>query len=246
MRGLLPRRLRRRGWYRLTWRRWRNARSGLQRLVRLRLHLVGGLLADQAIGYSDRQGDGDDRSDDRLREFALHRRSLISHAHRTFASEGHDAARCRRPSTGKSPGLLPPCFRGSVETTRAARRQPLSRSKDWMNWSGRRDSNPRPQPWQGCALPLSYTRSQCWSAGNSRARRPRRRSLNTIPTGVASALREDFSAPSVLTRGRRAEGRRGSRAGAPPSRGWSRRGARPGRRRRRPRSRGRAASRRAP
>ncbi|CCD03582.1 protein of unknown function (plasmid) [Azospirillum baldaniorum] len=27
------------------------------------------------------------------------------------------------------------------------------------NWSGRRDSNPRPQPWQGCALPLSYARN---------------------------------------------------------------------------------------
>jgi hypothetical protein len=27
------------------------------------------------------------------------------------------------------------------------------------NWSGRRDSNPRPQPWQGCALPLSYARA---------------------------------------------------------------------------------------
>src|SRR5436305_84231 len=27
-----------------------------------------------------------------------------------------------------------------------------------LNWSGRWDSNPRPQPWQGCALPLSYTR----------------------------------------------------------------------------------------
>ncbi len=26
-------------------------------------------------------------------------------------------------------------------------------------WSGRRDSNPRPQPWQGCALPLSYART---------------------------------------------------------------------------------------
>jgi hypothetical protein len=26
------------------------------------------------------------------------------------------------------------------------------------NWSGRRDLNPRPQPWQGCALPLSYAR----------------------------------------------------------------------------------------
>ena len=26
-------------------------------------------------------------------------------------------------------------------------------------WSGRRDSNPRPSPWQGDALPLSYFRS---------------------------------------------------------------------------------------
>ena len=25
-------------------------------------------------------------------------------------------------------------------------------------WSGKRGSNPRPQPWQGCALPLSYSR----------------------------------------------------------------------------------------
>ena len=28
------------------------------------------------------------------------------------------------------------------------------------NWSGRRDSNPRLQPWQGCALPLSYARNR--------------------------------------------------------------------------------------
>ncbi len=27
-----------------------------------------------------------------------------------------------------------------------------------IQWSGRRDSNPRLQPWQGCALPLSYAR----------------------------------------------------------------------------------------
>ena len=26
------------------------------------------------------------------------------------------------------------------------------------NWSGKRGSNSRPQPWQGCALPLSYSR----------------------------------------------------------------------------------------
>lgn len=31
------------------------------------------------------------------------------------------------------------------------------------NWSGKRGSNSRPQPWQGCALPLSYSREiQSW------------------------------------------------------------------------------------
>jgi hypothetical protein len=30
--------------------------------------------------------------------------------------------------------------------------------KSVKSWSGRRDSNPRPRPWQGRALPLSYTR----------------------------------------------------------------------------------------
>src|SRR5262249_5588398 len=38
-------------------------------------------------------------------------------------------------------------------------------------WSGRKDSNPRPRPWQGRALPLSYTRVQIpaapWAAGRS-------------------------------------------------------------------------------
>ena len=28
----------------------------------------------------------------------------------------------------------------------------------FCNWSGQWDSDPRHQPWQGCALPLSYTR----------------------------------------------------------------------------------------
>ena len=28
----------------------------------------------------------------------------------------------------------------------------------FKTWSGKRDSNSRPQPWQGCALPLSYSR----------------------------------------------------------------------------------------
>ena len=42
-------------------------------------------------------------------------------------------------------------------------------------WSGRRDSNPRPQPWQGCALPLSY------------ARAPRRRLSNPPPPELQAA-----------------------------------------------------------
>ena len=46
------------------------------------------------------------------------------------------------------------------QKTKAALRRPFRNSSDfsWIFWSGRRDSNPRPQPWQGCALPLSYTR----------------------------------------------------------------------------------------
>ncbi len=39
-------------------------------------------------------------------------------------------------------------------------------------WSGRRDLNPRPQPWQGCALPLSYTRSNPPVRGSSLNRGP--------------------------------------------------------------------------
>ena len=34
----------------------------------------------------------------------------------------------------------------------------LCRRNSFNEWSGRRDLNPRPQPWQGCALPLSYFR----------------------------------------------------------------------------------------
>ena len=37
-------------------------------------------------------------------------------------------------------------------------------------WSGRRDSNPRPQPWQGCALPLSYFRTTIASGGETQNR----------------------------------------------------------------------------
>ena len=42
---------------------------------------------------------------------------------------------------------------------KAAERRPVtSYSNAEKIWSGRRGSNPRPRPWQGRALPLSYTR----------------------------------------------------------------------------------------
>ena len=37
-----------------------------------------------------------------------------------------------------------------------------------MKWSGRRDSNPRPSPWQGDALPLRYFRSYAGAEGQNR------------------------------------------------------------------------------
>src|SRR3954454_2774031 len=36
---------------------------------------------------------------------------------------------------------------------------PANGGESLADWSGRRDSNPRPQPWQGYALPLSYARA---------------------------------------------------------------------------------------
>ena len=35
----------------------------------------------------------------------------------------------------------------------------IGRADFQMYWSGRRELNPRRQPWQGCTLPLSYSRS---------------------------------------------------------------------------------------
>ena len=53
---------------------------------------------------------------------------------------------------------------GAIDTHRRpstveARKKFGSRPSASKIWSGRRDSNPRPQPWQGCALPLSYARA---------------------------------------------------------------------------------------
>jgi hypothetical protein len=130
---------------------------------------------------------------------------------------GQDLA---RPAAATRP--TPPRFnrfRDLPETAKAARRRPLSHSFGWENWSGRRDSNPRPQPWQGCALPLSYTRSLWRRCGAVGPGGPGRRSLNTIPLEVASAeFGVLFSGYARLGPHQRAAGGRPSRISARRSR----------------------------
>src|SRR4051794_17458160 len=59
-------------------------------------------------------------------------------------------------------------------------------------WSGRRDSNPRPQPWQGCALPLSYAREfrvvyGLWYGHPFAGHHGSRPSIGSTPTVPAAA-----------------------------------------------------------
>ena len=83
-------------------------------------------------------------------------------------------------------------------------------------WSGRRGSNPRPRPWQGRALPLSYTRIRC--------RRSRADSGRAMP----NAAPECNSKPRVPGTGRIAgisgdrPGKSGQKpdGGVPPIANW--------------------------
>ena len=72
------------------------------------------------------------------------------------------------------------------------------------NWSGRRGSNPRPRPWQGRALPLSYTRIRLWRrsrAGNGEAMPNADRECNS-----SSTVRTGPNGPIFLINGRELAG----------------------------------------
>ena len=66
------------------------------------------------------------------------------------------------------------------------RRRATMLSGSRRGWSGKRDSNPRPRPWQGRALPLSYSRV----TGSLRQRHivSRRRGPSTQPVASRSAV----------------------------------------------------------
>ncbi len=56
-----------------------------------------------------------------------------------------------------------------------------------FQWSGRRDSNPRPQPWQGCALPAELRPQSNGWAGRDRTYASR--SQSPLPYRLATAHR---------------------------------------------------------
>ena len=65
------------------------------------------------------------------------------------------------------------------------------------DWSGKRDSNPRPSAWKADALPLSYSRSsRCtrkvwWRGEDSNLRRLRRQIYSLLPLTAREPLRGD-------------------------------------------------------
>ena len=81
---------------------------------------------------------------------------------KSWLSAGAHAEGCPKPAILRLL-LLPPGFPGSSVRSGEAKNGPEGPlyAADFPEkiWSGRRDSNPRPQPWQGCALPLSYARA---------------------------------------------------------------------------------------
>ena len=56
---------------------------------------------------------------------------------------------CREPESNRYGSYLPQDFKSCASASSAT---PANQ------WSGRRDSNPRPPPWQGDILPLNYFR----------------------------------------------------------------------------------------
>src|SRR5882762_10294550 len=96
-----------------------------------------------------------------------------------------------------------PGVRGAVNQGPGPKRSgPAPAGSRPADWSGKRESNPRLQPWQGCTLPLSYSRSRPGVPGA-------RRYYRAIPGSV----KEDGPG---LQQASKASRMRRMRGGAPP------------------------------
>src|SRR2546428_2546640 len=87
---------------------------------------------------------------------------------------------CRNPSPPK--GWRSKFAKCSTARPEAEPASPLDESRlvVWNSWSGKRDLNPRPSPWQGDALPLSYSRPDRRRSGIIRASREKRQGAVTV------------------------------------------------------------------
>ena len=65
------------------------------------------------------------------------------------------SSRCDRHTSVCLSLVVGPLLRGSLSHFNNKK---TTLKGGFMYWSGQWDSDPRHQPWQGCALPLSYTR----------------------------------------------------------------------------------------
>src|SRR5699024_5291853 len=61
---------------------------------------------------------------------------------------------CREPESNRYGNYLPQDFKSCASANSATPANMVFHKR----WSGRRDSNPRPPPWQGGVLPLNYFR----------------------------------------------------------------------------------------
>ncbi len=70
----------------------------------------------------------------------------------------------------------------SRQRPRALRHQPHAK------WSGKRDSNPRPQAWKACALPTELFPQNWWRGKDSNLRRHRRQIYSLLPLATREPL----------------------------------------------------------
>ncbi len=117
-------------------------RSGIVNCARWPVNLPGTQTGTEPVPF---------RSEFDKRKYAPHAERLSGSQKQPLGSPAATGVQPEPPREG---------YAGHTEDRiRGPKPRPVFGFHDFRNWSGRRDSNSRPQPWQGCALPLSYART---------------------------------------------------------------------------------------
>ena len=146
----------------------------------------------------DRVSEAGDRRRDRRPRARRHGRSLAPRVGGAGAAPGGGQAD-RQHATG----FAPERSRRSRRRDRRASGPPNSDERSEEEWSGRRDSNPRPTAWKAVTLPLSYSRrgpfqnkQQC----DRRSRQPEKRQAKRVePRPAKPGARKTSKASRTAT-----------------------------------------------